>query len=432
MISLISEKVENRAKRIIIWLLIGGMITYVCQSIFSIFGLGFLPYILTVVSIILCLSIKTPHKKTNYVTLLFFGVGVLAFFISLVLIKENQVFVGVAGFLVMYVNAIVWCLLFSRLDRKEAECAFDVFVKTFILLGCFVSITGIYQTFVDRTILGFATNTLYSNEVEMSSGHYVIRATGILGSAQNYGFLVGSSFATCLIYSGFKGYLKGAMLLVLLLGVLVSGSRSASACLIIAIVYFVFSRLKYGKVKHTLIICWCLLIAIGFVAAVVLNEFDILGNSTLGRLLDFSLSESVKVYINTLGTITPVSIMAGNGIGYASWTVYQILGTVDYMSAYGVPYSSVESYFLLLFVQSGLLGLFALIVLFGVAFLKSWRLSQTSFVFLLSLFVNMVLTPSFSGMAISFIGWLFVAYSLFCADSFKRPAEGRKWTKKVQ
>ena len=124
--------------------------------------------------------------------------------------------------------------------------------------------------------------------------------------------------------------------------------------------------------------------------------------------------------------------MAGNGIGYASWTVYQILGTADYMSAYGVPYSSVESYFLLLFVQSGLLGLFALIVLFGVAFLKSWRLSQTSFVFLLSLFVNMVLTPSFSGMAISFIGWLFVAYSLFCADSFKRPAEGRKWTKKVQ
>lgn len=336
------------------------------------------------------------------------AIGLISTLLSVFLTESYQPSTGLIAFLAVYVNLITWFLFLRKLNKSELEVTLELFVRTLIVLGCILSISGIFQTFVDRSIFGFASNDLYSDEEAMSSGNFVPRATGLMGSAQNYGFLVGVVFAISLVFPIKRTIIKVGVIIILLFGIVVSGSRSSSMCVVVAAALFFALWIGKVKVNRALLVIGFLLAAVVMSCSCFIGNIDILNDRTFSRLSNFDMSNTFAIYKEVLDSLTIEQVLIGNGLGSNVWTVYQLLGADGYLQIYGESYSSVESYILSLLVQCGISAPIIFCCFYFRSLFQAIGFSEICLMFLLCLAVNIVFTPSFSGMAISFIGWPFV------------------------
>lgn len=413
------------SKKITLFFLLGALVSYIFQSVLDNFGFGTTPFFFTGLAFMASFFIRSEKTANIWLLNIFVIIGLVSILLSAFLIESYQLSVGLIAFLVVYINLVTWLLFLRKLNKSELEITLKLFTKALIVLGCLLSISGIFQTFVDRSIFGFASNDLYSDEEAMSSGNYVPRATGLMGSAQNYGFLVGVVFAISLVFPIKRTIIRIGVLIILLFGIVVSGSRSSSMCFVVAVVLLFALWVDKVKVNRALLAIGFLLAAIVISFSCLAGGIDILNDRTFSRLSNFDMSNTFAIYNEVLKNLTFDQVLVGNGLGSNVWTVYQFLGADSYFQVYGESYSSVESYMLSLLVQCGISAPIVFCCFYFKSLFQAIGFSRICLMFLLCLAVNIVFTPSFSGMAVSFISWPFILAPLIgkeLSDKYKKIA----------
>lgn len=424
-------------KKFVPFLLIVILALYVFRDCLSVVRMENAIYGLSALAFMLCIFIPKQGKKMPLGIALYVFVGVFSLIISYCILNNHSLLVATLGFVASYANLFIWLLFFSRLKQEEKTIFFERYLNAVIILGVLTALLGIYQTFFDRSIFGLATNSLYSSEEAMSSGRYVPRATALLGSAQNYGLFVGIAFCASLFFGRKKGFLRNIGIITLMLGVIVSGSRSASICLIISAGFFFCYSLTRKRVPQGFLIAFFACAAIVLVCFTLVGAPDLLDDRAAQRLFDFSMSETFKVYREVSEGLTGFSMLLGNGLGYGSWTVAQIIGEYTYSEAFNAIYASTESYFLQTWLQMGLPGLVALALIELSALRKAYAQGNVGLLALLTcVFVNQVFTPSFASLAVSYAVWPVLLYALVSTPAYisetgslsKRNASGISFT----
>lgn len=394
-------------------LIISILFLYVFRGVASKFRIANLNYALTVLAIMVCITTLSRYYKIHNSIVVYFIVSILALTATVFSLKQYGILAGGIGFIAANINLILWIVFFESMDFKESKDFINRYTRIVIIFALISSLLGIYQTFIDPSLKGFGTSGIYSNAELLASGRYVRRATALFGSAQNYGVFEGVAFCA-LLYSGHKKFIPWFLeLAVLGAGVLVSGSRSASVCVVIAVFFSVIFTLKKKKVAEKKAVLLIFLI-IPAALCVVQAAPRLVSGDTLKRLTNFNVSPAIEAYKKAIGSSeTIISFLLGRGLGFCSWTTNQFLGERIYTAAYQTAYYSVESYFMHALAQSGILGLAATAGLMVSSILNAWKShNHQVFLVIFCLFVNQIFTPSFTGLVISFIFWPFVLYPL--------------------
>ena len=383
------------------------MLCYIFRGVMITFGISFIPYMFTIILFGIYFLKKECLNIDNSVNLFIFA-GILMTFVSFFIIMNNSIVASVSGFLVTFINFILWVRILTSTSRFDFGSLFNI-ISSFIFFCAIISaLLAVYQIFFDTSIFGLAQSGIYSDEDAMSSGKFQSRATALFSSAQNYGVFMGMSFCIALTHKEKNKLYWIIGLLIILVGIFVSNSRSASACVVIALTFGAFNSLRTSKHSAFIIFTYAIAAIILFIIAIKLinSEYALFFH----RLLEFNNSESQIVYDSTMKQFDIITYLTGLGMGYRNWTVNSLLGPEQYRAAYGEAYYSVESYFLTLLVQGGLLLLLSIIIVLFKILLKSYKRGTLSII--ACMIVNMYFTPSMSGMAISFIFWPYLLREL--------------------
>lgn len=385
------------------------MIIILCQYIFRgimlFFGIKNLVYISTILAFLICIfNIEYTLRKD---ILLFFASGIASLLYSFCILGSSGMLSSIIGFGSVYGNLLLWTILFNNFSQKEKEEACEKYKIVLIILAVITSLAGYYQFFVDTSLNGLAYNELYGNSDLMESGRFVRRATAFLGSAQNYAIFIGIGFVINYFFSYKSKVLYFIVNLVLIGGVLVSGSRSASVSVLICIfidrVYCIYKQSNSSFRLSNLLLYSTLIIS------VLICGYNFLQTNTFYRLFDFSFADAAKeAYISVFSDLGFTELLFGRGFGYKSWPVMQFLGLEDYYNIYKSSYVSYESTLLFVFSQVGIVGLIFYMNLYYNSLKNSLKKDISCFVIIVCIMVNQVFTPSFTGLAMSFVLWPFI------------------------
>lgn len=397
-------------------------ILYVFRGILAFYNIDKIIYIISALSLIFYIFQSIKNKvfiKNDIISkevLIYFFIILLTFIFSLI-VNFGDIITTIAGFLSSYLNFFVAFFFLINIDNSKRKFIISKYLKTLIILGTISGFLGIYQTFIDPSILGFANNDIYGNPELLATGNYTIRATAMLGSAQNYGLFVGSTFALAFFTKNKTKY-DYLSLIILLIGILVSGSRSASICVIVAILIYFLIKFKDQKTnifknikirKKTLIISITgIIITLIASITIIFNFFNI---KTVKRLINFDITPALEIYKDSLSTLEVKDFILGKGLGYRDWAVNQLIGAEHYKESFNEPYKSSESFFMLSFLQSGIIRIIAVFSLIVISIFKIFKRKEYDvLILLLCIFINQIFTPSFTGMAMSFIYYPVIVY----------------------
>ncbi|MCI9624164.1 MAG: hypothetical protein HFI23_12650 [Lachnospiraceae bacterium] len=400
----------NQVKYILI---ISILFLYVFRGAASKFRIANLSYALTALLVIICFVTISKRYRIPNAVFIYFIAGILSLITTFFSLEHYGVLAGSIGFAAANMNLILWLLFYESLETERIQIFIYQYIKVIIIFAIISAILGIYQTFIDPSLKGFATNEIYSNAELLSTGQYVRRATALFGSAQNYGVFEGIAFCMLFYTENKKTIFWFMGLAILGMGVLVSGSRSASVCVVITLFFSVIYVLKKSKIQKRQILFLAFLL-IPFSFCIIKAAPHILNARTLGRLTDFSIAPAAaEAYKKAVVGSGIKEFFLGRGFGFSSWTTHQFLGERIYKAAYGTAYYSVESFFMHTLAQGGSLGMFASLFFMLSTMWIAWK-SNNRCIFLVNfcLFVNQIFTPSFTGLAISFIFWPLVLYPL--------------------
>lgn len=373
-------------------------------------GIYFLSALMIIFNFVFLLA-SLKNARVNCVTAFFF-IGVLVFVYSILL---NPLAVSLVGYIAFFANLLFWVLFFSKYKHKDLNDFIHFYLKVNIIFATVTAIFGIYQYFIDPSLMGFAIHDIYGSPELMESGRFVRRVTGLMGSPQNYSLYLATM--TCLlIYANFKKKYKYIALLIMLLGGLLSGSRAYTAMLLLVIAIAsginVIKNSKNADVLAKRVILFISLLGILFV---MLNlNFS---NRTLGRMFVFiSDWPALRIYYSYLESADLSSLLLGNGLGFNERLVAQFFKE-EYYSIFGVYYSSFESYLLSLLMQTGLVGVIGFLWIYFQSLKKTLKRNFVIYyATLIGIFINISFTPSFNGLTMSFIIWPFILYPIYAKN----------------
>jgi hypothetical protein len=365
-----------------------------------------LPYVLTIIGIGLNIAylIIAKVKRNLIIFYLFITWGLVLFFIG---ISRMGLIVSALGYVAFFLNLLLWVLIYNNSSDKYIEKYFNKYLYLILSFGIVNAVLGVYQYFIDPSIFGLAFHEIYGNVELFESGRIVKRATGLVGSPQNYSLLVAVTTALVL-YLKFNKNMKFLLLLIAISGGLVSGSRAYSLFVIILVLFIIVfnlltSRKNRGKVIKIIFTSFLL-----FPITLLIMSANNISNETFSRLFVFFNDwPALQVYLNNLRDVSWISFLVGNGLGYNERLVATFFNILTY--------KSFESYILSLFMQGGIISLIFFVLIYTMAIRNTVRTGEVYlFSFLFALLPNLLSTPSFNGMAMSFLIWPLIIYSLMC------------------
>lgn len=377
---------------------------YVFRGIYNIFFPFEFVYFLTVVMIFInSLSMLVISKKINKIVLVILLISTPLLLYSLLL---NSLLVTLIGYLAIFLNLLYWVFLFSSLDQKNLRKLFNWLIKLNVYFAMFSAIIGIYQYFWDPSIFGLAISRVYGDRDLIESGIVFRRATAFFGTPTNYSFylLVFLPFVPV----AFKSKLIGLMyMIIILIGGIVSASRAFSIGLIILVMaYFIhtFLTIKKNRFRSNFslgVILSCLVISITLFG-IYLEPFSRLFNIFQENYTWLAYD----IYVSHIKTLELINLPLGNGLGYNERLVSQFLN-IRYTSSF-------ESFVLSLLFQTGLLGLISFLSLYlSSVLLCHYRKNSLYFAILISILINLFISPAFNGLTISYILWPLILFPLF-------------------
>ncbi len=373
---------------------------YINRGLVGKFGLNNLPTLLTLVSIVfnIIFIVRIKLKKEFLPIYYYLILGILYMVLSF---YKTEILQSIIGFSAFFLNLIFWLLTFNNIRRDNIIEIIDLFIRTSIILALISSILGIYQYFFDASIFGFATHSIYGSNELLNSGRYVRRATALLGSPQNYSLYLGITSYFVFLKLSKSNFYKVAFV-ILLIGGILSGSRTYTLMVFMCIgLHVLIQSINRIKVSIVIIVLFCIIII--FIGLIFFSD-NISDNLTMSRLFTFFKSwPALEIIVSSIKDIDYVEFLFGNGLGYRERLVAQFLS---------IQYESVESFIISLFLQTGLLFLifFMYIYITSISkYIKSKTYSGS--ILLITLITNLLVTPTFNGLAMSFIVWPIIIYS---------------------
>ena len=312
------------------------------------------------------------------------------------------------GALQILINAFFWYSLFLT-NMHIVNKVFNYFIKATLQYSVVVSLGAIIQFYISPTLFGLINNRLYSNEAVLSNVNFAKRAISFISSPQNLGVFQGLIFSLSL--TQFKKYFSSNFYylflgLTLFAGIL-SGSKAFYLFISIYLFYFLVLR---NKIKWNYI-----LISVLLFLSLPLIFPSLYMTETIQRIIivfnvvSFSDISVVSIWGFFFESFdTTLKIIFGQGLGLLSSYSQLTFG-------YKILNGSSESYLLQLFYEIGLIGLFIWLTFFKISInkLKSQsELRDYAFV-LIALFLNLLFTPSFYGLIISFFFYPFIIIGYF-------------------
>lgn len=384
---------------------------YVFRGALVRFGLGSFIYILSFLSIIVSLLLLNTkeQRKISKIPFIFIAFGVLVLLFNCVFANAIG---SLLGFIAFFFNVIIVFLFFGSLSTDEINKKMQLFVISNIVFGVVLGFFGIYQYYYDSSLFGFATHLVYGDIDLMASGRTVRRVTSFMGSPQNYAIFMSLSLLLCISTNRFKLFPKIILSVFLFYAGMVSGSRAFTLSTLFGLFVYGSLLLKDKKGLSGLFISYILLFVGGIALLFVLQSFSFT-NATFERLFTFLNDEPVFAIIDrNLRTVDVFSFLFGKGLGNGERLAYEFLGP-SYLSIYGSSYESYESYFLSIFMQCGVLGLFLIVIMLFASIKHYYDIKHFGGIStVVAIFVNMIFTPSFTGLAMSFISSFIILYPL--------------------
>lgn len=368
-------------------------------------------YLISVLLIVINLLYILASSKKYYINVasIFILVGTIVLLYSMFI---NPPIVGIVGFAVIYLNLILWYSVSRAVNKEKLTTLFVKFIKINIYFGCITAMLGLYQYFIDPSIMGLALHDIYGNTEFMASGRFVRRVTGLFGSPQNYSLYIAIT-TTLVSYISLPKKRKILMYMILILGGLVSGSRAYSVFLVIVILLnYIFDL---GLISQTMNKILKRVMVFGVGGLVGVGMFTInFSNNTVNRMLNLINDwPALNIYKYHLSTMDAISIWLGKGLGVNERIVVQLLGG-KYYEIVGVYVDSYESYLLSILMQMGLVGILAFISVYIKSILKVYNAKETLYLsMLVAIFINIIVTPSFNGLAMSFLVWPLILYPMY-------------------
>jgi len=386
--------------------LISFLILY--KSILIHYGLDKIVYVLIaafigILSMVFIVRLKI--KKSILWLLPFIILGLVSLLISML---NGSFFMGTVGFLGMYLFFFFWILSFSSVGEPDRYTLFNIYIRIQIVLAIVMTVFAIYQFFYNPTLFGIKPHELYSN-VDILDVIVTRRATSFIGSTQNLGIYLGV-MCGFLMLTDFRWIAKMLLLSLFFIGGILSGTRAFFLFIVIFFFAYYFRHLEnFGSLLSMLIIglfFYSLIIIFQRMNVEVAHRVYVLADKGVVSHFDFWLPfithDNLYHYI------------FGQGIGTAE-RLSEVL-TDNY-----VP--NTESYLLKLYHEIGISGLCAFLLAYGVsmynAFKKKSRFGKAIFAILLGLITNLVATPSFAGLTMSFVIWPIILFPLSSSLGFK-------------
>lgn len=373
-------------------------------------------YLLTALMVMLnmiFLLASLKNLKVNCITV-FIGVGLVVLLYSFLI---NPAIVGVIGFAVLFLNLLFWDLFMRNTQKEKLDSFFRLFLKVNVIFAVITALLGAYQYFVDPSLMGFAMHEVYGNTELMESGRFVRRATALMGSPQNYALYLGV-MTSLLYYSSMKKKKRFLILIVLLMGGLVSGSRAYSLFIILTLLLAILLNgtvniRSMSKVFKNIILF--VFTTVGIFGVVNTNY----SSMTFNRMMNFvSDWPALKIYLHHLKSLDLLAVWLGKGIGVNERIVVQFLG-YRYYEIFGDYSNSYESYLLSVFMQMGVIGLIAYLGIYIRAIKNAYTMqNKLYFSTLMAIFANLLVTPSFNGLAMSYIIWPIILFPYYFKKEF--------------
>ncbi len=385
-------------KKLNFWIPIFVLIFYSCRGFFESIGFSNVHIIgMNVFLIVINFMVFIVKEKMNRElarVLIYIYYGVFLFIISSLF---KSYIVTTMAFVSIYINLIFWFLVYSNGTDKNIEKISKSYLEVFVWLVVVNSILGVYQYFVDPSIFGLVTNRIYGNAEVLNLAHVTRRSTGLLGSPQNYSLFMGVGIFS-LGYIDLKKSKRIILFIIILLGGLVSGSRTFGLFLILYIL-FLISRKRYLNIKRLIIVL--LSAFLGLCILFFINFDFLLSNGTIIRVMAYNSWAALEIFKDNIESMSLFDFIFGKGFGLQRWIAS---GEIVY------DYSEVESYTVNILNQMGLVGVLLFLFIYMKNLLSSIKLNNGYQFMLIGILINIFVTPSFNGFAMSFILWPFIIY----------------------
>lgn len=378
---------------------------YTFRNVFIYYEVERLVYILSAF-IVLLLFIRMLYKgkvRNQMIWEIIFIISGLAYLIIDILHYKISLIFFVYG--AVYLYLIVWYLYYNTHSNQRISFFMDCYKKWYIRFAVINSLLAIYQYFIDPSILGLVTHRIYGNEILLNNPSVSRRATAFLGSPQNFSLFLGIALLLLLDMKYKVKYFKTQLLIIMTGGVL-SGSRAFSIFLIILAGTYIWFVLKRNKFKKSLLKKIMILSVAGIfmtLPVIIYNfkSYDLV--SSVDRMFDFNRWAALEVFISSFDKINIFSFLFGRGISYK---VVNLVGSKLYLD-----YSYYESFLLSIYHRLGIIQtIIFLMIIIKKIYISYMEKQIYIFVILISFVLNILVTPSFAGLQISFLTWPIVLY----------------------
>lgn len=359
-------------------------------------------YFLVGFYLIFSLSLLLFRKEISRVAV-WLAPFVLSGFISfLISVDSNLLSVGMVGFIATNIYFFYWVFVMSSLTNEERNELFNRYVRFHHIMAVGIALLAIYQFFVDPTIFGLVTHPDYAN-AELLDVTITRRATSLFGSPQNLAIYMGVA-CSLVFFVNYSKTIKSIQLSIFMFGGILSGSRAFVYFIIIFAVVNSFILLKSRRKRKGL---GPIIIIVLFAAFICL--FQYLNRETADRIMVlFRTGGSFEIWMSFVSYKNWFAFLFGNGIGVTERLVGVLLGK-------WMP--ETESYLIKLYYEMGLLGLSSFLLIYLKAIYNClYERSpngKENLAFLIAFLSNLIATPSFAGLTMSFVAWPFILIPLF-------------------
>lgn len=303
---------------------------------------------------------------------------------------------SIIGFVSIFGYLMLWTLVFNKYNKLMLNGFKKSFYKWISWIGIINSILGIYQYFIDPSIMGLVTNKIYGNSDVLLDPNVTRRVVGFLGSPQNYSLFIGMALLTAqqvLV----DNKIRFIILPTLIFGGLLSGSRTFFLFIAISIIIKLMPYgiqngkiLKKRSIKYFVLFAFLLPLSLFYISKIQNIDYTFL------RVFDFKSWPALNVFISRVKTIDIQTLLIGNGFTFG---VYSGVSS-------NLDFSQYESYIISILFRVGLVQTVLIILIFLTALKKTFL--QRDFItmsIVMVLIINIFLTPSFGGLQMSFFIW---------------------------
>ena len=302
--------------------------------------------------------------------------------------------VYILGFIGTYHAIFLWGLIFIQCSLDERNYLITKFIKYNLIFGIIVSVFAIYNYFVDPTLFGLNRHIAYSNYDLLERGIITRRAISLIGSPQVIGYYLFLVTAIVLTIS-YNKIIKLIILIIVTFAGVLSGSSAFMGSLFIFILVYSILEYKIGPktIGITFLVFLILLIPISF-------------NEAISGAFDLGIKNRMIYYTSFLEISQIKHFIIGRGIGVTDRIVEVFYG--------GFPPNiwqpKNESYFIKIYYELGIIGLIILTIfmLKSLYYINKNNVLYGNLIFALicGSIANYVFTPTFTGLTMSFYGWL--------------------------